>query len=159
MRAEFINPFVKGATDVLTMMLAVTPSLGTVSARPKMFTTKTINVVCGITGDLQGQVIYGMNADVAERFARAMLGGMEVDDELAISSLAELGNMISGNSLTILASQGFTCDITPPSIIRGTDVVISTVHIPALVIPVELANHGALEINVSLKEREAAQAA
>jgi chemotaxis protein CheX len=83
-----------------------------------------------------------------------MLGAPVVTfDQLAASAIAELGNMISGNSVTLLSSQGYKVDITPPTIVKGSNVKISTLDIPALVIPMRLKDIGEFEINVSLQER------
>ena len=159
MRAELVNPFIRGASAVIALVMPIKPTLGTISARPKIFTTQQLNIVCGVTGDLQGQIIFGMSEDTAKRVAEKMLGDMQADHEMVGSTLAELGNMISGNSLTQLAGGGFVCDITPPSMIRGKDVSISTLDIPAVVIPLMLDDLGEIEINVSLKDRVVAVAA
>ena len=45
--------------------------------------------------------------------------------------------MISGNAMQHLSESGWVCDITPPTIIRGTNVKISTISIPAIVIPLD----------------------
>ncbi|MBL8040111.1 MAG: chemotaxis protein CheX [Chthonomonas sp.] len=160
MRAEFVNPFVIGAGAVLKTLLGVDSKLGQLSARPTIFTTQEVNVVCGITGQVQGQVIYGMSFATAESVSDKMLGGVsDRSEELITSALAELGNMISGNCVTNLSSAGFVCDITPPTIMKGENVSISTVDIPALVIPLSLGEFGMIEINVSLRERAVAAAA
>ncbi len=160
MRAEFVNPFVQATCDVVRLTMGTEPKLGSLSARPKIFTATEFNVSCGIVGDLVGGVLYGLSSETAYSVAKQMLGGMEeIPDELSTSALAELGNMISGNTSSKLQALGFVCDITPPSIIRGTNISISTIDIPALVIPIELGAHGSLEITVSLKERAAVKAA
>ncbi|ARU43508.1 hypothetical protein CCB81_04785 [Armatimonadetes bacterium Uphvl-Ar2] len=154
MKVEYVSPFVEAAVKVMTALLQVTPERGTLSARPQVFTTQQVNIVCGITGDVEGQVIFGMSIVAADRIASRMLGSPVVTfDQLAASAIAELGNMISGNSMTLLHGQGFTCDITPPTIIKGSNVKISTLDIPALVIPMRLKDIGEFEINVSIKER------
>jgi len=154
MKVEYVSPFVEAAVKVMTALLQVTPERGTLSARPQVFTTQQVNIVCGITGDVEGQVIFGMSIVAVDRIASRMLGSPVVTfDQLAASAIAELGNMISGNSMTLLHGQGFTCDITPPTIIKGSNVKISTLDIPALVIPMRLKDIGEFEINVSIKER------
>lgn len=154
MKVEYVGPFVESAFKVIEALLHITPERGQLSARPQVFTTQQVNIVCGITGQIEGQVIYGMPIIVADRIASIMLGSPVVTfDQLAASAIAELGNMISGNSLTLLAGAGYTCDITPPTIIRGSNVKITTLDIPALVIPMRLPGIGEFEINVSLKER------
>lgn len=159
MKVEYVSPFLQGAINVMQMLLHVTPERGQLSARPQMFTTQQVNIVCGITGEIEGQVIYGMSIIAADKIASLMLGQPVVTfDQLAASAIAELGNMISGNSMTALSGTGYTCDITPPTIIRGSNVKISTVDIPALVIPLKLKDIGDFEINVSLQERKRAAA-
>lgn len=154
MKVEYISPFVEASMNVIQTLLSVTPERGQLSARPQVFTTQQVNIVCGITGAVEGQVIYGMSIIAADKIASRMLGAPVVTfDQLAASAIAELGNMISGNSLTLLAGRGYPCDITPPTIIRGSNVKISTLDIPALVIPMKLKEIGEFEINVSLKER------
>ncbi len=160
MKVEYVGPFVQGAMTVMNQLLNVTPERGQLSARPQVFTTQQVNIVCGITGMIEGQVIYGMSISAADRIASLMLGAQVVTfDQLAASAIAELGNMISGHSMTQLAANGFNCDITPPTIIRGSNVKITTLDIPALVIPLKLSDIGEFEINVSLQERKRISAA
>ncbi|MCW5937115.1 MAG: chemotaxis protein CheX [Fimbriimonadaceae bacterium] len=154
MKVEYVLPFVQAGISVVQTLLQVAPERGQLKARPQVFTTQQVNIVCGITGDIEGQVIYGMTIVCADKIASLMLGAPVVTfDQLAASAIAELGNMISGNAMTLLAAQGFTCDITPPTIVKGTNVNISTLDIPALVIPIKVGDVGEIEINVSLKER------
>jgi len=159
MKVEYISPFVEASITVFEMLLSTSPERGQLSARPQVFTSQQVNIVCGITGDVEGQVIYGMSIVAADKIASQMLGQSIVTfDQLAASAIAELGNMVSGNAMTLLSNQGYTCDITPPTIVKGTNVKISTLDIPALVIPMKIKDVGDLEINVSLKEREAKKA-
>lgn len=155
MKVEYITPFVQASMSVLDMLLGKQVDRGNLSARPEVFTSQQVNIVCGVTGQVQGQVIYGMSMVTADRIASHMLGQSIVTfDQLAASAIAELGNMISGNSITLLTEQGFSCDITPPTIVKGTNVRISTLDIPALVIPLTIKEMGNIEINVSLKQKE-----
>lgn len=160
MKVEYISPFAEAAISVMQTLLRVTPERGQLSARPQMFTTQQVNIVCGITGAVQGQAIYGMSIVTADKVASLMLGQPVITfDALAASAIAELGNMISGNSMTLLSGRGFECDITPPTIIRGSNVKISTVDIPAICIPLSIQGVGDFEITVSVKERQVLRAA
>jgi chemotaxis protein CheX len=78
---------------------------------------------------------------------------VKVFDQLAASAIAELGNMISGNAMLHLSEAGYVCDITPPTIIQGSNVKISTLAIPAIVIPMETAQ-GQLFVTVGLQGRK-----
>lgn len=154
MKVQYVSPFAEASISVFKAVINITPERGPLSARPQLFTTQQINVVCGVTGAVEGLVIYGMTMQTADKIAGLMIGQPVVTfDQLAASAVAELGNMISGNSISLLAGHGFDCDITPPTIIRGTNVKITTLNIPALVIPLSIPDIGVFEINISLQER------
>lgn len=155
MKVEYVTPFVAGSMSVFQSLGNIKGERGKLAARPQMFTAQQLNIVCGLTGDIAGQVIYGMSMVTANNIASKMIGqSVKTFDQLAASAIAELGNMISGNSATLLTQQGYNCDITPPTIIKGSNVRISTNDVPALVIPIQLHDVGELEINVSLQERK-----
>lgn len=155
MNVQYINPFVIASFSVLEMVLGNKPSQEPLRAQPSTFTSQQCNVVCGVTGQVQGQVIYGMSMQTAENVASTMLGGGPVHglDALATSALGELGNMISGNAMQHLSEAGWICDITPPTIIQGGDVKISTMSIPAIVIPISL-EQGEISVTVGLQGRK-----
>ena len=154
MRVEHINPFLTGACSVLEAVLGEMPVKTGISAQPAAFTSEQCNVVCGVTGQAQGQVIYGMSLSVADKIASHMLGEpIKTFDALAASAIAELGNMISGSAMGQLSDAGFICDITPPAIIRGSKVEISTLNIPSVVIKLG-TNMGPLSITVGLQGRK-----
>jgi len=95
-----------------------------------------------------------MSLLVAIRIASVMLDQpVKVFDQLAVSAIAELGNMTCGNALMHLAEAGFDCDITPPTVVRG-QVKISMLSLPAIVIPLETPQ-GRLSILVGLQQKAA----
>lgn len=154
MKVEYINPFVQASLSVLEMVLGVAPVRGELAAQPTVFTSQQCNVVCGVTGQVQGQVIYGMSLTTADRIASHMLGQtIKSFDALAASAIGELGNMISGNAMQHLSEAGWICDITPPTIMRGSNVQISTISIPAIVLPLTL-EQGELSITIGLQGRK-----
>ena len=154
MKIEYINPFIMAANSVLEMVLGAAPTKGAVAMQPTTFTSQQCNVVCGVTGQAHGQVIYGMSLTTADKVASHMLGQpIKTFDQLAASAIAELGNMISGHAMSKLSESSYICDITPPTIIRGKDVKISTLSIPAIVIPLE-TEHGEMFITVGLQGKK-----
>lgn len=154
MEVVYINPFLTGASSVLEMVLGETPVRTGLVAQRTSFTSEQCNVVCGVTGQAHGQVIFGMTLAVADKIASHMLGEpIKTFDALAASAIAELSNMICGSAMSNLSEAGFVCDITPPAIIRGSKVEISTLNIPAVVISLQ-TNMGALSITVGLQGRK-----
>jgi chemotaxis protein CheX len=153
MKAEFINPFVSAAATVFQVMLSLKAEKGRLDARRGVFTSQQCNIVLGVTGQLEGQLIYGMSLFTADKIAGLMLGRpVRTFDELAASAIAELGNMISGNALTELARKGYRCDMSPPSLIRGSQVKINTLEIPTIVVVLNTPM-GEVEVNICLQQR------
>jgi len=150
-RAEFINPFVSAGMQVLGSVVESTLEPGQLAVRSATFTTQQVSIVVGVTGSVEGQAVYGMSLVTATKVAAAMSGMPAITfDELASSAIAELGNMISGHATTLLSNAGYECQITPPTLIRGADVEIST-STPALVVPL-YTDFGKIEINVAVRE-------
>lgn len=117
---ELVNPFVAAAFSTLSMILNESPTRGQLSAKPIAVTSHQVNIVIGVTGDIVGHVIIGMSLTTADKTASIMIGQQVTTfDELAASAVGELGNMICGNGLLNLSQQGHTCDLTPPTVIRG----------------------------------------
>ena len=154
MKTEYINPFVKGAFSVMEMVLGAKPVRGELFMQPTTFTSQQCNIALGITGQVQGNVTFGMSMETADKIAGAMLGQDIVEfDALAASALGELGNMICGNAAQQLHEAGWICDITPPTIVRGKDVELHTLAIPSVVVPLTLAQ-GEMFIVIALQGRK-----
>jgi chemotaxis protein CheX len=152
MRVEFINPFVSAAYIVFESMLQMTPEKGQLRLQPSPLQGKEINTVIGVTGEVIGQVIYCMDSATALKFASIMLMGLPVTevDEIVKSAVNELGNMITGNAATGLGENGFSCNLTPPTMFMGKDVVVSTKDLQILVIPL-ITPYGEITINIALR--------
>ncbi len=154
MEVIYINPFLVSAVSVLEAILGETPIRKGLTGQRASFTSEQCNVVCGVTGQAHGQVIFGMTLAVADKIASHMLGEpIKTFDALAASAIAELSNMICGNAMSQLSEAGLICDITPPAIIRGSKVEISTLNIPAVVISLQ-TNMGLISITVGLQGRK-----
>jgi chemotaxis protein CheX len=151
LKVEFINPFITAGTQVLTQLVGGDAERGQLAVRTAIFTTQPISIAVGVSGQVRGQVIYGMSQVTAAKIASAMMGTQQVAfDEMAVSAISELGNIISGNAVMLLSEAGYNCDLTPPTVIRGINVEIAT-QIPALVVPLH-TSCGKIDINVALSE-------
>lgn len=156
MKIEYINPFVEAAFSVMQQVLKEQPTRGELAVRQSTFTTQQCSIIVGVTGGVTGVALYGMSLATAEQVASRMLDQpVKTFNQLASSAVAELTNMITGNAMSLLAESGYICDISPPTVIRGSNVRIGTIDAAMLVIPVETAI-GSIEINVSLRENRAA---
>ncbi len=155
MQVENINPFVTAASSILEQVAHIEIKRGTLSLRPKMFPSPEVSVILGVTGDVKGQVIYGLTEETALGIATKMMMGMQLPgfDEVARSAIGELGNMITGNASSILEKSGIVTNISPPTIVTGKNIALSSSEGPILVVPLE-TEVGIFEINVCLKENK-----
>lgn len=158
MKVEFVNPFVSAAFTVFETVTGQKPERGQLAMRSATFTSQQVTIMAGMNGQICGTALYGMSVVTAQKIASAMIGAEVAElDEMAWSALSELGNMITGNAATLISQTGYDLDITPPSIIRGLDVEVST-KVPALVVPLSTP-FGRVEINVALEENAMRKAA
>lgn len=151
MKAEYINPFLESASIVLEQMINVRPSTGELGVKDVKFVEKYIWIQIGLTGQMQGDIVFGLHETVALKLVSAMMGGYVISeiDEMSKSAISELGNMISGNASTILFNQGVRVDITPPVLVQSATAAGFTPK-KALTIPLIMDGIGELDIQVLL---------
>lgn len=118
--ADHINPFLISATKIFKDMCMVDVKIGKPSIKRADFTNDSIIIMIGITGEIKGQVLISFCDDTACDIAsRMMMSKITFMDEISMSAISELGNMILGNAATIFSTKGIGIDITPPSICKG----------------------------------------
>ncbi|HKK65350.1 MAG TPA: chemotaxis protein CheX [Clostridia bacterium] len=153
MRVEYINPFVEAAFNVLREVLSEEVKRGELFLKSTSQPVLGVAVIVGLTGDVEGRVLFDMKKSVALAIASQMNGEeLQAMDDLAKATISELANMITGQAVTKLHELGFKFDLTPPAIITGDNMEVSNSGVEALIVPVEL-QAGKIEINVAVRER------
>jgi chemotaxis protein CheX len=149
MKAEYINPFLESARIVIEQMINIRPTTGQLGVKDVKFVEKYIWIQIGITGQMQGDIVFGLHEEVALKLVSAMMGGFILTemDEMGQSAISELGNMISGNASTMLYNQGVIIDITPPKVVHSANAA-GFVPKKALTIPLIIDGIGELDIQV-----------
>jgi len=83
----------------------------------------------GFTGEIEGNILYSFTENVAKGIVNNMMEGMmkidEIDD-MAISAIGELGNMVSGSIATNLEKYGYNINVSPPSVFTGKIVKVNS---------------------------------
>ncbi|CAM4386046.1 chemotaxis protein CheX [Paenibacillus tarimensis] len=144
MNAQYINPFLASSVHVIETMIQVKPSVGQVVLKP-IQGSEFLMLRIGIIGQIKGDVVFCFPQDVAMKIVSSMMGGYPVSelDDMCMSAIAELGNMISGNASTMLSNEGIAVDITPPDIVQAD----SAFHkMEALTVPLVLNDIGEFDI-------------
>lgn len=156
MNVEYINPFIEASQNVFQMMTGTKPVLGQVYVKKTPYESYSVAVIVGLTGRIRGQVVLSIPMESACSIASQMMGGMPVPelDDISKSAISELGNMIMGNTATILASRGIGIEITPPSLLIGEKMVIAPAHMRTICVPMEAASGSKFELDVSLADQK-----
>ncbi len=156
MKAEFINPFLASAKNVLETMCQTPVS----AKKPELKRDKvTYGAVTGIIGmtssEVTGSMIVSFNEDCILNVVANML--MEpvkekIDDEVT-DAVGELTNMICGGAKAQLAKLNHKFDLATPTMVVGKGIEISYYSdAPTLVIPFS-TDHGEFVIEASLNEK------
>lgn len=153
MNVEYINPFIEASQQVFRMMTGIKPQLGNVHLKNSPYPGDSIAVIIGLTGKIRGQVIISLSLNTAKSIASIMMGGTPVKilDDFAKSAISELGNMIMGNTATLLYSRGIGIEITPPSLLMGEKITISPSHMKTICVPLDLGENRKVSIDISLE--------
>ncbi len=153
MRVEYINPFVESAYSIIKEVLQVEIHRKDLYLKKTSQPVMGVAALVGLAGGVEGRVLIDMNQDTALKIASTMNGEELTEmDELVKATIAELANMITAKALTKLFDQGFSFDLTPPSILTGDNMQVSNADVEALIVPFEIPQ-GMVEINVAIRER------
>ncbi|HON43105.1 MAG TPA: chemotaxis protein CheX [Bacillota bacterium] len=152
MKAEFVNPFASAVLMVFQKEFGMNVMRDSLALQQGPLRGADVNTIIGVTGQLEGQVIYTFEEGVALRIASALMGeAVEELDELAKSAVAELGNIITGNAAIGLSENGYNCILTPPTLLTGKELIVTT-FTPVLNIPFS-TDFGSVIVHVALRER------
>ncbi|MBI3794376.1 MAG: chemotaxis protein CheX [Nitrospinae bacterium] len=137
MNVEFINPFLKATTNVLSMMAFVNPVAGKPFVKKDKVAKGDISGVIGLTGPTKGVVIFSLTKPAAIKIVNSMLSEKYTDlSEEVSDAIGELTNMISGDARRELAGKGFKFEAGLPSIVKGPGHIIETITKgPTIAIP------------------------
>ena len=134
MKEEYVNAFLAPAKFVWQKELGEELQLSGTDLVSNQFTSDDVTAVIGISGRLEGNVLYGFSGGTALAVVSSMMGE-EVDtisNEIGLSALGEIANMITGNAATRLAQIGYPCNITPPVIIEPAGSRFTTIGGPQI---------------------------
>jgi len=152
MNIEYINPFIEASQLVLKKATGMTVRLGKVFVRSQPFLDGTLLVEVGLTGKIRGKAILDIPTAVARQIISRMMTDIEVEniDEIGVSALSELANMIMGNTATILYNKGVGIDITTPKLFFGDGEIMPPTNMKTISIPLIVEDFGVIELNISV---------
>ncbi len=150
--ANFVNPFLESATGVFKTVLGADLRRGRIVLKEQTDPTHQVAIIIGIVGAVTGQVVFNMTEEAAIKISRHLAPQM-TDSELKTEFpdiIGEIANMIVGNAMNLFAAKGTSLDMTPPTIISGTNVHVRFVRQTTLGVNL-YSIFGPLEVNIALK--------
>jgi chemotaxis protein CheX len=104
-----------------------------------------------IQGDIEGRVIFDIEAPTATKVASALAGSeLQENDELVRETVSELANLVIGNAVTTLNDQGFRFKINPPEVHSADQGMKSTEDTEALVMAFDTPA-GCVYMNIAMR--------
>lgn len=148
-----MEPFIQAACLVLKRISGGRADTGPLGLMGTTFPTACVNIAARVSGNLQGDVVYSMSSQTAEKLAE-LLTGAEAHgfSRLTGSGLVQLGSMIAQETGCLLGRNGIDCEISRPTVFRGLNIEFSAVA-PALGISVD-TEAGQVDINLAVRHSE-----
>ncbi len=126
---DAVEEFTRGAVrDVFNQMLALEVKDDEPTPLAPDAAGQIIGSV-GFIGQATGIVYLSAGVGLARVFTGTMLGlpEAEVEDDMINDAFGELSNMVVGAVKSRLCDRGWSCELTIPSIVRGTGLRVESV--------------------------------
>lgn len=154
MQADILNAFLKGSVRCFEQETGAPVQRIGLDMDASEHVSYDVNVYVALVGEVQGMCMVSMSLAVARGLAGRMMGEPLVElNEIALSALAEVGNLVSGGATVQLGGMGLFCDITPPMLMIGKRSRISTLGLPRFIIPL-MTDVGQIDIQVAAEVRK-----
>ena len=151
MKMELIQPFINAADAVLSQTLQCPTRIGDVAMEEEAYRRKGMAATVVIQGDIEGRVIFDIEAPTATKVASALAGSeLQENDELVRETVSELANLVIGNAVTTLNDQGFRFKINPPQVHNAEQGMKSTEDTEALVMAFDTPA-GCVYMNIAMR--------
>jgi len=153
LEAKLLNPIVASLGDSVSMFTGVEPQKEKVNILNESVPGDTnTHVLVGVTGDIYGTVLLSLEKEAALKLASTM-SGMEFSDfdDISISALKELSNMVVGGAVTSYSQMGIAAEISPPTFLEGNNLNIRASY--PLVSVCFALNDFKFYVNLSIKQK------
>jgi chemotaxis protein CheX len=152
MDEKYILPFINSINFVFASLGITNIYSGKIGNKDTFVCKHNLITMIGLSGKIKGSMALSMPYDTAKKIASTMMMGMEVAeiDEISVSALGELANMICGQAAIQLATENSIMDITPPTIIHGDNIKAMISQVETTVVEIS-SSLGSMELNVGLE--------
>ncbi|WP_448531449.1 chemotaxis protein CheX [Pseudothermotoga sp.] len=126
MDVRVVNALIAAVVNTLKTLLNVTAAVGKPGVLKEIKPKYDMVTVIGFSGGVEGNLIYSFNPSTAVKIVSKMMGfEYESLDDLAMSAIGELGNMIAGALAMNLEKVGCRIVISPPTVVTGKNLKLT----------------------------------
>jgi len=153
MNVKIVNEFISAILQELEFVTKWSIKVGKPQATDTLFSAEKASIFFGVSGDIKGQVIISFDENSAKKLASIMNMNMSFVgfNGLARNALEEFSAKVMHRAVNQLAAIGYGSYTTPPAVIIGEKVFISTGLIQTLIVPV-FTSGGNLWLNLGLRD-------
>jgi chemotaxis protein CheX len=150
MDVEYINPFIAASVRVIQQVTGLSVNIGRIYTKSTPYQSNKILVIIGVTGSIHGNVVINLDKESACKVASGMMSTRVTElDELSKSAIAELCNMILGNTATIFSENNLLVDISPPTMLIGKQIELNAHNSVVICVPLLLQYGSKIELDIS----------
>lgn len=153
MDVKYINPFIIGALDIFEEVANIELKKSTIELKLSTTPSNDIAIVIGVSGYIEGQVVYSLKPHTAGRIVNCMMPGAtpQKQQEYFYSALCSLANMITGRATILLAGAEHIIRITPPVVVLNKKGEIKFIEHRTINIQFT-SRFGTIEMNIAIHE-------
>ena len=151
MRYEYIEPFVNTTLRVIDRVIQCDVTKGPASLVKYDKITEDVAIIVRLCGDSEGSIILSMPEDTAMGVCSAMFGeDLEILSPRGMDAIAELANMIAGNTTSVLNDMGSDFKVSTPLVVTRNYMMGKPLEVEAFQIPL-YTEYGEMLINVAIR--------
>lgn len=151
MRYEYVEPFVNTTMRVLDKVIQCDITKGAVSLVKNDTITEDVAIIVRLQGNADGSIILSMPVATALGVCSAMFGETyKILSPAGMDAIAELANMIAGNTTSVLNDMGFDFTLSPPLVVTRNHMMGRAFGVEAFHIPL-FTEYGEMTINVAMR--------
>lgn len=140
MPLDFVSAFLKPASLVWESEFGETLQAEPDKTSGHPFLPGDLIVKIAVSGSLEGDIYYGFARGLALSLSEKIMGEVvEEVDEMTVSVIEEIANMISGRTMVDLEAKGYSCNIAPPVLVEREVISLAKLADPSTV--VRLVDH------------------
>ncbi|MEW6129842.1 MAG: chemotaxis protein CheX [Acidobacteriota bacterium] len=152
MRLDFVKIFISSTKELLYELLGSDVDVASIDMQATPVTGSEVITIIGLAGEAHGRVIFDMDLNTSMKLGAHLIGEEPKEmDSMVSSSIAELSSMAIGRAISQINNNGTRLKMTPPLVIKGTNLESFDRCYETLVAPIQTP-YGEVRMNVTIHD-------